>query len=607
MFAMALGLAACSTDEADLVNGGSDGDYQTNYLAVRLVPSPSTRAEEEAPGSYADGTTTENEVKSLRFYFFDADGNAVAVKSNSGGKQNYYDVNPLPESAGKDKPNVEKILKATLIINTEAGDDLPASVVAVINGSSSGTTNLFPTLTTGTSTEDDLVDMVADYSSTTNGFLMTNSVYADDANKVKIAVDVAGHLRNSAAAAEAAPVDIYVERVLAKATLEFTTGETLTSVEGTIDGESGTPTQHTFYKVVNSETGATDFKSKDIYIKVNGWKVTASTAESRLVKKINPTDWTNLFSEEEPWNWAPYFRSFWAQNPTTLTTPHKPTSDTDNGNGSYNYFTYKEVTKALGTGVDYMQENAADVNADMQNKAMYTKNPTQVIVAAQLYQMKAGQENVFEPLKIYEWGFEQKQGDETDLLNAFASMSEIYIKTTEGVQGQEGYKETYTQITGADLKLVPAEKVGKADPVTDGRYYVYVQIDTYDGSKNYVIGKAKDTENATETAINASLLTLGGAKIWKDGMTYYYFDIRHLAKDPEASAEDVSKIPGYYGVVRNHVYKSAVTKIAGLGTPVFDPDIAIYPEKPKEEDTYIAARINILSWRVVDHDYELEW
>lgn len=65
--------------------------------------------------------------------------------------------------------------------------------------------------------------------------------------------------------------------------------------------------------------------------------------------------------------------------------------------------------------------------------------------------------------------------------------------------------------------------------------------------------------------------------------------------------------PGWFGVVRNHIYKVNLTGIFGLGTPVFDPDEIIIPEKPEEKDVYLAADIRILSWRIVDHGYELNW
>lgn len=87
---------------------------------------------------------------------------------------------------------------------------------------------------------------------------------------------------------------------------------------------------------------------------------------------------------------------------------------------------------------------------------------------------------------------------------------------------------------------------------------------------------------------------LGSAKVWKDGYTYYYFDINHFG----------DKI----GVVRNHIYDADIQTLAGLGTPVYNPDEIIYPEKPVDtDDSFIAARINILSWRVVNSDININW
>ena len=87
------------------------------------------------------------------------------------------------------------------------------------------------------------------------------------------------------------------------------------------------------------------------------------------------------------------------------------------------------------------------------------------------------------------------------------------------------------------------------------------------------------------------------ALVWKSGMTYYYYEIIHNGTGSNATK----------GVVRNHIYKTTVAKIAGLGTPVYDPDQVIYPEKPDENDHYIAAEIDILSWRIVENNYNLEW
>lgn len=63
---------------------------------------------------------------------------------------------------------------------------------------------------------------------------------------------------------------------------------------------------------------------------------------------------------------------------------------------------------------------------------------------------------------------------------------------------------------------------------------------------------------------------------------------------------------GAYGVVRNHSYQVVINSVTGLGTPVYNPDDVIDPEQPKDEESYLAARIKVLSWRVVKSTVDLK-
>ena len=81
-------------------------------------------------------------------------------------------------------------------------------------------------------------------------------------------------------------------------------------------------------------------------------------------------------------------------------------------------------------------------------------------------------------------------------------------------------------------------------------------------------------------------------------MAYYYVPIRHLGTDP--------KKVGYYGIVRNHVYSINIQNMYGFGTPVYDPEKTIIPTIPSNDATYLAARINVLSWRVVKYNADLD-
>ena len=117
---------------------------------------------------------------------------------------------------------------------------------------------------------------------------------------------------------------------------------------------------------------------------------------------------------------------------------------------------------------------------------------------------------------------------------------------------------------------------------------------------------------ATPVAIkdaNEALSSLGEIKHWNNGATYYYVDIQHRGEvkgeNEEGEIVDMD-VTGTYGVIRNHSYDLTINSVKGLGTPVPDQDVVIIPTKPTDEETYIAAQIQVLSWRVVSQTVDLE-
>ena len=81
------------------------------------------------------------------------------------------------------------------------------------------------------------------------------------------------------------------------------------------------------------------------------------------------------------------------------------------------------------------------------------------------------------------------------------------------------------------------------------------------------------------------------AEIRSKGRAYYYTDVAHLGTAK--------------GIVRNHYYQIEVNSIKGFGTPVYDPDSEFVPVTPEDTQTYLAARINVLSWRIVKQAVDL--
>lgn len=81
------------------------------------------------------------------------------------------------------------------------------------------------------------------------------------------------------------------------------------------------------------------------------------------------------------------------------------------------------------------------------------------------------------------------------------------------------------------------------------------------------------------------------AEIRSKGRAYYYTDVKHLGSA--------------MGIVRNHFYQIDVNTIKGFGTPVYDPNSEFVPVTPEDTQTYLAARINVLSWRIVKQTVDL--
>lgn len=74
---------------------------------------------------------------------------------------------------------------------------------------------------------------------------------------------------------------------------------------------------------------------------------------------------------------------------------------------------------------------------------------------------------------------------------------------------------------------------------------------------------------------------------WKDGATSFWVNIEHHA--------------GKMGVVRNHIYEYVFSGVIGLGVPGNEP------ENPSEdEETWLAARINVINWHVVKNTIILQ-
>ena len=536
--------AACSNEENSAINSGQE-EGQLSYVAVNIVNANPTGSRVEG-GEYENGEGPENAITKARFYLFDASGNPYTVTTNEApgtvAETNYVDITTL-ENQGKDEPNVESIKKGVLVFKGTT-TELPTSIVAVLNP---------PATLTGSKSLSDLqTKAIADYSSTTS-FVMSNSVYASEGTEV-VATNIIGKVAQNKEDAEANPVDIYVERVLAKVRVTFSNADKENQYKVSEDGEPA------------------------VYAKILGWAVTRTADKSNLLKDIDPAwdDMTLGFT----WNDEPFHRSYWATTPATVTLEKKSQDEIINDQ--------KPATPEGATNISvqrYCQENT---KAD---------EHTEVVVVAQLVNDEGN------PNPIYKY-FGEEHDSEEDILTLIANKyNNVYYTRTEGTSLPEGgteyeYKsfikpdnihfEATTPETGGE----DYEAIAQLDDDALNGVTIYIENPVYNGENEKYI----ELTNA-EATINEELAK-NPAQIATEGYVYYYTPIKHLGTTTGSTGE--------YGVVRNHIYDVTITDIKGYGTPIFDPDKDIDTTHPSNEEVYIAARINVLSWRVVSSDVTLE-
>ena len=621
-FAAAL-VASCAKDDLTANGGQFSGETESRYLAVNIVDnSDSTRADANNTTDYEDGTDVENAVTNIRFYLFDGNGDSFSTTP-------YVDTTAEAEEnveAEEANKKVEKQLQAVIVFSVKkTGDDnpeTPAKIVAVLNPPAG--------LATDFADIDALQASVADYSAhTENTFIMSNSVYAvapaagsqETDPTEHVAYDITeNNIKTSRAAALASPVKIYVERVVAKARVGIDT-ETLTQPGEEFTGDDKT----NVYKITGGTqtiygTDMSQGEEKEIYVKLLGWNVTATASKSRLVKKINPEwGWNNNswldgvfdWGANNAWNYPPFFRSFWAINPDGFAQTDLQFGNFNGSSTTSNTNPAAKVTAFDGATSVYMQENASwDTDG---NNPTY---PTKLIVAAQLVDATGAEVE----LGWYEGSYYLQDDLKQVILNA----AKIFKKTTttSGDTGQTTTTEKYEPAKTSDiaLKFITTTAAGDFDAAgnrntgtsTDvNRYNAYAQFngttltgDYYvknnDGTYTALADLYSEEEIDALAALNKELKKAGAVKVWASGNTYYWLDIDHLGGAGKY---------GEHGVVRNHIYDYTLGTIKGFGIPVLDPSETIYPETPNDpEMMYIAARINILSWRLVqNHNAQLGW
>lgn len=546
-FIAALAFAGCSNDDDPATGGNENKGDDYGYVAVNIV-QPKSVGTRDASKGFEYGTDDENKAESGLFFIFDKDGKIYSMDNNP--QSIALTTDKSGDDANTVTPQVEKIYNAVLMIDgakTAPTDGL--QIVCVLNAPADLATSSVSTLS-------DLQAIIADYSAHTSGtFIMSNSVYKDNKNAILGATIAKKNILESASAALKNPVDIYVERVVAK----------IRTKSISFDNQGANP--------------AIDGVEKNLTINLTGIEIANIAQTSYLVKNIGDISYD--------WAWdATNKRSYWETVPNNLTYGNKSYKDIvndspkDGDGGSF------DITKVNTT--DYIQPNTSNQN-------------TAVLVTAELLDRTT-------PFSfVYLRGGYFTPDNALALIAQYAANNGYYKKTSaEGVT-----PTTYSQLATNDFEWKNKYDEGATQYTWLERYEVVAQVKS--NVSNLYKKDGDEYTLATTVDINNLLAGSEGshpyvAQFYKDGKCYYFVNIDQTSVANEHKATGESDDDHTYdGVVRNHIYDLTLNSIKGIGTPVFDPDDIIIPERPDNETLYyLAAQINVLAWKVVTQTVDFE-
>ena len=581
--ALMMTVVSCSSSD-DMTGGNGNGNAEgtTSYIAINLNSvgnAPTSRAYNQGEGTYDDGENNENKITTVRFYFYNADGTSYKLQTvgEKGEKpsKNYIDYNvDLGENTGNQGTTVSGATSAVLVLNGES-NVAPAAMLTVVNPGVN-------TVMLGQPTADRWSTMRTEmkgqkFNDATNGFIMSNSTY-EDGGKDLCTTQLTGKTFSSAADAKKSPVDVFVERVNAK--VKTTVGDAnfikvTTDVE--LDGVNFKGKYKTKDPVGKLATIQSDGSTKetDVYAYIDAWGLGDEDGWAMLYKQIDVQNWTNAtlgFSANNPWSVAAYHRCFWG---TSVAFGGTSTNSPVN-------HPYKDIQTGLGTALYTLPNTPTSYEEGVFTNPMKSYL-TKIMVAARLAYTDGGK---VQPAEICTYKGQKFLGKDNVKTVIARELRTYYKKTTSGSV------DTYKTIEASDIDF--SSKVTSTSGLKLQNYQVVADLRS--GLTELFLKKGGSYEPVAVATVKAEMQQ-APVDISNGGKTYYYTPIKHLG-DKDSKAE--------YGVVRNHSYQVEISSIKGFGTPVYNPDTEIIPVLPSDDLTYLAAKISVLSWRVVSSKVDLD-
>ncbi len=630
--AVGLLVGACSTkDSVEDVAGTMDGKGK-GYLNVNInlptQPEVSTRGWQEAP-QLDDGIAIEYQVDNVLLAVFGGSDEASATLQQVVTKSTNWNTNgDNPNQITKTSDNIvfklNEDVSGKLFVLAMLNYTDVVTTADVANGIMKvGDTNI-TTLATLQSAMSTTTNATTKFRNANNSFFMTNAVLSD-LESGNEGLNTAGHAKvlapvtkiyeseTEAQAANATPsAEIFVERGLAKVTIAGTSSA-ITVNEDVTDADGEALATATLNGWVLDNTNKKSYIVRNTYTD-SQWGMFSDYATNQAndrfrfvgvnpVKKPADTDAGTSSSL--------YYRSYWA---------YDPNYSNDAGTDDF----YEPSNKTFATGNDMANPQYCFENTFSVLRQTY-KNTTRVVLAVKF---NGGKD-------FYTFNNDRKTLYTQADLNAEAAKA-LMLNSTFKTWYQGVVQGTSATLTGEDVTV--NWRVNRAGKVNVKSFTIKIS-DTV--SRTYGEDQGQDEVVA---AVNTALGTINR---YEDGIAYYAIRIKHFGDDltpwggngekesgindiypgsTSSNAEELSQCDkrylGRYGVLRNNWYLLSLGSIAKLGHPIVpwlqndptkpdNPDTPDNPQDPTDpdpdpenpdhpddslDDTYLAAKIHILSW-----------
>lgn len=598
--AATLALGACSSDNV-VDNGGSNPIDLSKGGFVKMSLNLPTDNNRGSRADLDDGLANEYGIKNAYLVLFE--GKDEHNKENEATFKGAYELNSSDFENVGDTPNHVTLTKRIAFANDtkpQSGRKLFALVVLNNNGlftvdATSHELTFASNVTPGEyATTKNFVNFSKAIASTsangeppfasnvaTNGIFMTNAPLCTKPGggtepsadaEIKTLADVTNNIYTTEAKAKSEPAaEIYVERAVAKVTVQSKSGELEAN------------------------------KASKISYKLYNWAVDNTNKNSYIVRQYNKA-WNSIYSDKATTAEASKYRFVWSSpvNPNATDAnklyrtafaqdpEYATTTDSTKYNQMANNASMTLKTTFGNEHPQYCNENTFQVTAQNQDQTtrvvlgVQMSAPGETTYGADLYTVNGNKEVVYTEASLTERlkNILLQESDVKDWVAKHATDASFDITFDTDKAGE-------TTITKATFK-----------------------------GKTTTPGATEEKLESFTTKLNKALPNIVR---YKGGVAYYAVRIKHFGDTDTpwnvagqgVTAGDNSKIYpganegwflGRYGVVRNNWYDISVNKIQTLGdatTPAFtnDPDDVL--------ENYISVSINVLSWSKHTQDADL--